>query len=98
MTCCEDPAGNQLELFYGQMCPKTPFVSPQGVQFVSGELGLGHVVFKVFPYQETLRFYRELLGFRLTDMWTGKDAAAVFLHCKPGLILGATHLPLESTP
>lgn len=81
MTRCVDPAGNQLELFYGQMCPKAPFISPRGVQFVSGELGLGHVVFKVARYDETLRFYRELLGFRLTDVWQGKDGAAVFMHC-----------------
>lgn len=81
MTRCVDPAGNQLELFYGQMCPKAPFISPQGVQFVSGELGLGHVVFRVDRYEETLRFYRELLGFRLTDVWTGKEGSAVFMHC-----------------
>src|SRR5688572_25122826 len=35
---CHDPAGNKIELFYGQVSPKAQFVSPQGTNFVTGEL------------------------------------------------------------
>ncbi len=83
LAICEDPAGNVLEFFYGQMCPQEQFISPLGVQFVTGELGLGHVVFRVGNYEETLRFYRETLGFRVTDVWSGDTGAAVFMHCNP---------------
>jgi len=83
LLLCQDPAGNALEFFYGQMCPCEPFVSPLGVRFVTGDLGLGHVVFRVGNYPQTLRFYRELLGFRVTDVWSGEGGSAVFMHCNP---------------
>ncbi len=83
LIACRDPAGNALELFYGQMCPREPFVSPLGVRFVTGELGLGHIVLRVGNYDAALRFYRELLGFDLTDVWAGDGGSAVFMHCNP---------------
>jgi 3,4-dihydroxy-9,10-secoandrosta-1,3,5(10)-triene-9,17-dione 4,5-dioxygenase len=81
MLQCRDPAGTQLELFYGRMNPAAPFVSPHGVRFVTGELGLGHVVFRANPYADTLRFYQELLGFRMTDLWATDEFTLVFMHC-----------------
>ncbi|WP_292023091.1 VOC family protein [Maritimibacter sp. UBA3975] len=76
-----DPAGTRLEFFYGQMCPQSPFISPTGTQFVTGDLGLGHVVFQVDRFDETLDFYRRLLGFRVSDIWQGENGTATFLHC-----------------
>lgn len=81
LLCFDDPAGIALELFYGRMAPTEPFVSPIGTKFVTGPLGLGHVVFRVPNYDATLKFYREVLGFRITDVWRGDSGSAVFMHC-----------------
>lgn len=80
---CIDPSGTPLELFYGQMYVKEPFVSPRGVRFVTGELGLGHVLIRASRYEESLRFYRDVLGFRVTDIWSSESVTAAFMRCNP---------------
>ncbi len=63
----EDPSGNSLEIFCGAALDSRPFVSTQGVQFVTGDLGLGHAVLPVTDDEAAVRFYRDVLGFRLRD-------------------------------
>ena len=64
----EDPAGNPLEAFCGAALEARPASSPYGNRFVTGTMGLGHVVLPVPAEDEaTLRFYAGLLGFRLRD-------------------------------
>jgi 3,4-dihydroxy-9,10-secoandrosta-1,3,5(10)-triene-9,17-dione 4,5-dioxygenase len=63
-----DPAGNAIELCWGNTVAGTPFVSPVGVPgFVTGELGFGHVVLPTQNYEETRAFYKDLLGFGDSD-------------------------------
>ncbi|GAA3262991.1 VOC family protein [Streptomyces lavendulae] len=64
---CEDPSGNPLELYWGQAQDHTPLASPYGNRFVTGELGLGHVVLPAPDTETTLAFYEDLLGFQLRD-------------------------------
>lgn len=78
---CEDPGGVPIELHVGQMYIREPFVSPRGVRFVTGTLGLGHVLIRTAKYDETVAFYRKLLGFKVTDVWTGEGITAAFLRC-----------------
>jgi 3,4-dihydroxy-9,10-secoandrosta-1,3,5(10)-triene-9,17-dione 4,5-dioxygenase len=63
----DDPAGNALEVFCGAALEHRPAVSPYGNRFVTGFLGLGHVVLPVSDGESALRFYTEVLGFRLRD-------------------------------
>jgi 3,4-dihydroxy-9,10-secoandrosta-1,3,5(10)-triene-9,17-dione 4,5-dioxygenase len=63
----EDPAGNPLEAFCGAALEARPASSPYGNRFVTGDLGLGHVVLPVTEDEPALRFYTGLLGFRLRD-------------------------------
>jgi 3,4-dihydroxy-9,10-secoandrosta-1,3,5(10)-triene-9,17-dione 4,5-dioxygenase len=63
----DDPAGNTLEVFSGAALESRPAVSPYGNRFVTGSLGLGHVVLPVSDGESALRFYPEVLGFRLRD-------------------------------
>jgi 3,4-dihydroxy-9,10-secoandrosta-1,3,5(10)-triene-9,17-dione 4,5-dioxygenase len=63
----EDPSGNALEVFCGAALEHRPAVSPYGNRFVTGDLGLGHVVLPVSEEGPALRFYTEILGFRLRD-------------------------------
>jgi 3,4-dihydroxy-9,10-secoandrosta-1,3,5(10)-triene-9,17-dione 4,5-dioxygenase len=63
----DDPAGNALEVFSGAALEHRPAVSPYGNRFVTGDQGLGHVVLPVAEEEPALRFYTEVLGFRLRD-------------------------------
>jgi 3,4-dihydroxy-9,10-secoandrosta-1,3,5(10)-triene-9,17-dione 4,5-dioxygenase len=63
----DDPAGNALEVFCGAALEHRPAVSPYGTRFVTGLLGLGHVVLPVSDGEAALRFYTDVLGFRLRD-------------------------------
>jgi 3,4-dihydroxy-9,10-secoandrosta-1,3,5(10)-triene-9,17-dione 4,5-dioxygenase len=67
MVYFDDPSGNPLELFWGATLDSRPAISPFGNRFVTGEMGLGHVVLPVTDDAAGLRFYTELLGFRLRD-------------------------------
>jgi 3,4-dihydroxy-9,10-secoandrosta-1,3,5(10)-triene-9,17-dione 4,5-dioxygenase len=63
----DDPAGNALEVFSGAALEHRPAVSPYGNRYVTGLMGLGHVVLPVSDEESALRFYTEVLGFRLRD-------------------------------
>jgi len=68
LVTCQDPSGNLLELTWGNIVDGTPFVSPQGVsRFVTGEMGMGHVVLPATNFDATYAFYTELLGFGDSD-------------------------------
>lgn len=68
LAMASDPAGNAFELYWGRVRSYEPFVSPKGVSgFVTGELGLGHVVLPVSDLEVTADFYKGMLGFGDTD-------------------------------
>jgi len=68
MLRAEDPAGHVLEVFCGAALEHRPAVGPYGTRFVTGDLGLGHVVLPVPPGDDAaFDFYTEVLGFRLRD-------------------------------
>lgn len=80
---CVDPDSHRLEFFYGAKVPKRPFVSPRGVRFVTGDLGLGHVFFFVTDLRQAKRFYLDVLGFRLSDTIEFHGRKVHFLHVNP---------------
>ncbi|HEV2373165.1 MAG TPA: VOC family protein [Streptosporangiaceae bacterium] len=63
----DDPAGNTLEVFSGAALEHRPASSPYGNRFVTGDMGMGHVVLPVSEEDAALHFYTGLLGFRLRD-------------------------------
>jgi len=68
MLRLDDPAGHPLEVFCGAALESRPSVSPYGNRFVTGPMGMGHVVLPVPPGSSaTFDFYTEVLGFRLRD-------------------------------
>jgi 3,4-dihydroxy-9,10-secoandrosta-1,3,5(10)-triene-9,17-dione 4,5-dioxygenase len=79
-----DPSGVALELFHGPILDHQPFVSPTGVSgFVTGSLGMGHIVLGTPQFDESLHFYTEMLGFRVSDFWRPGGTDVAFLHCNP---------------
>jgi len=67
MISFTDPSGNTCEAFHGIALQHRRVVSPYGHHFVTGEQGLGHVVLSTHDDEASLRFYRDVLGFRLRD-------------------------------
>jgi 3,4-dihydroxy-9,10-secoandrosta-1,3,5(10)-triene-9,17-dione 4,5-dioxygenase len=62
-----DPWDNVFELFHGITYESRPIVTPYAARFVTGDQGMGHIVIPVTDDVEALRFYTEVLGFRLRD-------------------------------
>jgi 2,3-dihydroxybiphenyl 1,2-dioxygenase len=70
LVVLHDPAGNRLELFHGAETASDPFRPARNISgFRTGPLGMGHVVLHVDQIERVMPFYRELLGFRLSDYW-----------------------------
>lgn len=79
-----DPAGFPCELFHGPLFDETPFRPGRAMGgFVTGALGVGHVALPTDKPEETARFYREALGFRLSEFMDFADVHITFLHCNP---------------
>jgi 2,3-dihydroxybiphenyl 1,2-dioxygenase len=81
----KDPDGLDIELVHGLPQAPTPFRSPTGASFVTGTLGLGHLVIRVADAERSLNFY-QLLGFELSDyisfqLAPNLNVKLVFLHC-----------------
>jgi 2,3-dihydroxybiphenyl 1,2-dioxygenase len=82
----QDPIGNRVELFHGAQTSPDPFVPGRAMSgFRTGPLGLGHIVLtveSVEAIEQLMPFYRDLLGFRLTDYYS-QPFEARFLHVNP---------------
>jgi 2,3-dihydroxybiphenyl 1,2-dioxygenase len=79
----EDPIGNRLEAFHGAEVAADSFTPGRAISgFRTGPLGMGHVVLNVERIDDVLPFYRDTLGFRLSD-YTLRPFKAYFLHLNP---------------
>ncbi|MGJ5006551.1 VOC family protein [Bradyrhizobium oligotrophicum] len=68
LICFQDPAGNTIEVFWGAAVASDPFRPGRPISgFRTGPLGMGHVVLNVEDVEPLLRFYRDLLGFQVSD-------------------------------
>lgn len=84
MAWTTDPGGFRVELFHSPILDHTRFISPVGVaSFVTGDMGLGHVVLLTDHYEESFDFYVRLLGFRLSDSMILDKRPLRFLRCNP---------------
>src|SRR5205085_10449674 len=80
MIHCLDPAGHRVELFCGADSGDGEFTPGRDISgFVTGDLGLGHVVLMVAELEPAVRFYTDVLGFRLSDYMLA-PFKATFLH------------------
>ena len=83
MAWCRDPSGNRIELFHGQaLGDGAPLLPRPHGGFRTGPLGMGHMVLHVEDVEACARFYRELLGLRLTDYMT-KPYRLMFMRANP---------------
>ncbi|CCD99895.1 VOC family protein [Bradyrhizobium sp. STM 3809] len=64
----QDPAGHTIEVFWGAAVASDPFRPGRPISgFRTGPLGMGHVVLNVEEVEPLLTFYRDLLGFQVSD-------------------------------
>jgi 2,3-dihydroxybiphenyl 1,2-dioxygenase len=78
-----DSEGNLIEAHVGQESTYAPFVSPRGIQFVCGNLGLGHAFMLTGNAAKAADFYTSVLGFRVTDTIAFGPENGIFLRCNP---------------
>lgn len=83
---CDDPIGFKHEFFFGPgIAPiSNPFRSKvlQGPGFVTGRLGFGHLLPGAKNYPESVSFFRDKLGLRISD-YIREEVA-------PGFVVDAT--------
>jgi extradiol dioxygenase len=99
-----DPWGLEHEVFFGQRAllsfqPTRPISG-----FVTGELGLGHAVLVLPDLDEAVRFFVDVLGFRVSD-YIDVPFPLAFFHCnarhhtlavgQAGPVRGLHHLMFE---
>ncbi len=89
----DDPIGFAHEFFFGRtgVDSASPFVSPvvRGGGFVTGDLGIGHILPVARDYDSAVRWYQDVLGLRYSDrirqeMAPGIYADATFFHAATG--------------
>jgi 2,3-dihydroxybiphenyl 1,2-dioxygenase len=88
-----DPSGIASEAYFGPLVDHlNPFHSPRPIGgFVTGTMGLGHIVLRVDDAARSLAFYRDILGMRVSDfidlkMRRGRPTDSItlsFMHCNP---------------
>ena len=75
-----DPAGNRLEAFHGAQIADTTFKPARDVSgFRTGPQGMGHTLVTVPDIDAALAFYKDLLGFRISDFIVA-PLKAYFMH------------------
>jgi 2,3-dihydroxybiphenyl 1,2-dioxygenase len=63
-----DPNGHRVEIFHTPEIASDPFSPGRPISgFKTGPLGMGHVVLNVDNIEQAMVFYRDVLGFSVTD-------------------------------
>ena len=86
MICCEDPFGLAVELYVGERRAGNPFKpAREHAGFVTGDMGLGHIVLSAPDETAATGFFMESLGFNLSDHVLlgpeGRQLRLTFMHC-----------------
>ena len=76
-----DPGGNPIELFYGPHLEHSAAVTPLVSGFVTGDMGMGHVIVTAEDGEAAYDFYTRVLGFVERNTMAG--GRVVFMGCNP---------------
>ena len=75
-----DPQGNRVEIVYNPMKDEEPFVPGRPISgFKTGPYGMGHIVINVKDVKSLIPFYRDILGFKITD-YSNTPISLCFFH------------------
>lgn len=82
MVTFKDPEGYENELYLRPLSTNAPFQPSLPISgFVTGDLGIGHVVRHCSDHARMVAFYRDILGFRVSDHILAYDMDATFMRC-----------------
>ncbi len=76
-----DPGGNPIELYHGPLLDHAPVRTPLVSGFVTGDLGMGHVIVSAEDLDAAYDFYTRVLGF--IERNTMAHGRVVFMGCNP---------------
>lgn len=80
LVVLHDPGGNRIELFHDPETASDAFAPGRNIAgFRTGALGLGHVVAQCADIDPMIAFYRDVLGFGVSDFYD-KPFTACFFH------------------
>lgn len=82
--CFRDPNGNLIEVYEGMTSVDQPLgasATPSAIGDLRTPLKFGHVTFMTTLMTESVRFYRDALGFRISDTVEGE--LATWMRCNP---------------
>jgi 3,4-dihydroxy-9,10-secoandrosta-1,3,5(10)-triene-9,17-dione 4,5-dioxygenase len=84
----DDPCGNPIEIFFSQSVDGLDVQLPHGGGFLTGGLGVGHVVLPAAEIEAAFDFYTQVMGFRHRDSMAitfpnGAQVRLRFLGCNP---------------
>jgi extradiol dioxygenase len=82
LVAFRDPWKNRHELFYGQRSLMSFRPTRDISGFVTGELGMGHLVLMLPEIAAATRFFVDVLGFRVSD-YIDVPFPLAFYHCNP---------------
>jgi 3,4-dihydroxy-9,10-secoandrosta-1,3,5(10)-triene-9,17-dione 4,5-dioxygenase len=77
----DDPGGNAVELFYGPILDHVRVQTPTVSGFVTGDMGMGHVIVTAEDAKAEYDFYTEVLGFVERNTMAG--GRVIFMGCNP---------------
>jgi 3,4-dihydroxy-9,10-secoandrosta-1,3,5(10)-triene-9,17-dione 4,5-dioxygenase len=75
----DDPGGNPIELFYGPILDHKPVVLPTVSSFVTGDMGMGHVIVTGEDGTALKDFYIDVLGFYERNTMGGRGRTVWFM-------------------
>ena len=76
----DDPGGNPIELFYGPVLDHKPVRTPHLVsKFVTGDMGMGHIIVTGEDGRALKEFYTEVLGFYERNTMGPRDRTVWFM-------------------
>jgi 3,4-dihydroxy-9,10-secoandrosta-1,3,5(10)-triene-9,17-dione 4,5-dioxygenase len=75
----DDPGGNPVELFYGPILDHVPVQLPAVSSFVTGDMGMGHLIVTGEDGRALYDFYTGVLGFYERNTMGGRERTVWFL-------------------
>jgi 3,4-dihydroxy-9,10-secoandrosta-1,3,5(10)-triene-9,17-dione 4,5-dioxygenase len=90
----DDPGGNPIELFYGPILDHVPVQLPTVSSFVTGDMGMGHVIVTAEDGKALKDFYINVLGFYERNTMGGRGRTVWFMSSNDRHhTLGVTSMP-----
>ena len=74
----DDPGGNPVELFYGPILDHVPVQLPAVSSFLTGDMGMGHVIVTGEDGKALKDFYIDVLGFYERNTMGGRERTVWF--------------------